>query len=75
MVGIELVKDWRHRTPYDLSEKAGIRVTQAMARRGVLTRPIGNVVVLIPPFCTTRREVYRMVAALSEAIEEVLDGG
>ena len=75
MVGVELVKDWRRRTPYDLREKAGIRVVQAMARRGVLTRPIGNVVVLIPPYCTTRREVNRMVAVLSDAIDEVLSSG
>lgn len=72
MAGIELVKDWRQRTPFDLREQAGIRVAQAMARRGVLTRPIGNVIVLIPPYCTTRREIHRMVAALSDAIDEVL---
>jgi len=72
IVGIELVKDWTRRTPYALEEQAGIRVTQAMAKRGVLTRPIGNVVVLMPPYCTTQRQVGRIVTALQEAMEEVL---
>ncbi len=72
IVGIELVKDWTRRTPYDLTEQAGIRVTQAMAKRGVLTRPIGNVIVLMPPYCTTQRQVGKIVTALHEAMEEVL---
>jgi adenosylmethionine---8-amino-7-oxononanoate aminotransferase len=72
IVGIELVKDWTRRNPYALEEQAGIRVTQAMAKRGVLTRPIGNVVVLMPPYCTTPRQVGRIVTALQEAMEEVL---
>ena len=53
VAGIELVKDWRTREPFDLRERAGIRVCEAMARRGVLTRPVGNVIVLMPPYCTT----------------------
>jgi adenosylmethionine-8-amino-7-oxononanoate aminotransferase len=72
VAGIELVRDWRTREPYQLPEQSGIRVCQAMARRGVLTRPIGNVIVLMPPYCTTPRQARRMVGALGEAIGEVL---
>ena len=67
VVGVELVRDWRTREPFDLRERAGIRVCEAMARRGVLTRPIGNVVVLMPPYCTTPAQARRMVTALGEA--------
>ena len=49
-----------------------MRVCAAMARRGVLTRPIGNVLVLMPPYCTTAAQLRRMVGAMGEAIEEVL---
>jgi adenosylmethionine-8-amino-7-oxononanoate aminotransferase len=70
MVGVELVKDWHTRTPFALRERAGSRVCEAMARRGVLTRPIGNVVVLMPPYCTTARQARQMVTAAAEAIEE-----
>ncbi|MFN0066996.1 MAG: adenosylmethionine--8-amino-7-oxononanoate transaminase [Limisphaerales bacterium] len=70
--GVELVRDWRTREPYDLGERAGLRVGEAMARRGVLTRPIGSVIVVMPPYCTTPAQVRRMVAALADAVAEVL---
>jgi adenosylmethionine-8-amino-7-oxononanoate aminotransferase len=68
VAGIELVRDWRTREPFDLRERVGIRVCEAMARQGVLTRPVGNVVVLMPPYCTTPAEARRMVATLGKAI-------
>jgi adenosylmethionine-8-amino-7-oxononanoate aminotransferase len=70
VAGIELVKDWRTRKSFDLRERAGIRVCEKMAKRGALTRPIGNVIVLMPPYCTTREQVKQMVTALREAISE-----
>ncbi len=74
VAGVELVADWTSRRPFDLREKVGIRVCEAMARRGVLTRPIGNVIVLMPPYVTTPRQARKMVAALGEAIAETLGG-
>jgi adenosylmethionine-8-amino-7-oxononanoate transaminase len=71
VVGIELVKNWRTRKTFELRERAGIRVCEAMAKRGVLTRPIGNVVVLMPPYCTTSEQLKQMVSALKEAITEL----
>ena len=71
IAGIELVKNWRSREPFDLRERAGNQVCEAMARRGVLTRPIGNVIVLMPPYCTTAEQARQMVWALQEAIAEV----
>lgn len=72
VMGIELVRNWRTREPFKLAERAGIRVCEAMARRGVLTRPIGNIVVIMPPFCTTRRPVRKIFESLRESIEEAL---
>ena len=72
VAGIELVRDWRTRAPFDLRERAGLRVCEAMAKRGVLTRPIGNVIVLMPPYCTTPAQAGRMVGVLSDAIKETL---
>ncbi|HTH47636.1 MAG TPA: adenosylmethionine--8-amino-7-oxononanoate transaminase [Candidatus Limnocylindria bacterium] len=71
VAGVELVRNWQSREPFDLREQAGIRVCEAMARRGVLTRPIGSVIVLMPPYCTTRVQLRKMVAALAESVAEV----
>jgi adenosylmethionine-8-amino-7-oxononanoate aminotransferase len=73
VAGIELVQNWRTREPFALRERAGIRVCEAMARRGVLTRPIGNVIALMPPYCATRAQVAKMVSALHDAVQEVFD--
>jgi adenosylmethionine-8-amino-7-oxononanoate aminotransferase len=68
VAGIELVKNWRTREPFDLRERAGIRVCEAMAKRGVLTRPIGNVIVLMPPYCTTAAQLEKIIAAARDGI-------
>ena len=73
VAGIELVKDWRTRAPFALRERAGIRVCEAMARRGVLTRPVGNVIVLMPPYCTTPKQLRQMVFVLKSAVASVLE--
>ena len=72
VVGIELVRDWQRRTPYPLTDQAGMRVAAAMARAGVLTRPIGNVLVLMPPYCTTADQAERMVDTMRRCIRAVL---
>jgi adenosylmethionine-8-amino-7-oxononanoate aminotransferase len=75
VAGIELVKDWRTRAPFDLRERAGIRVCEAMAERGVLTRPVGNVLILMPPYCTTRQQLGRIVEAIKERFQQSDAGG
>jgi adenosylmethionine---8-amino-7-oxononanoate aminotransferase len=72
VAGIELVRNWRTRKPFDFWERAGIRVCEAMARRGVLTRPVGNVIVLMPPYCTTPEQAGRMTHAVFDSVREVL---
>jgi adenosylmethionine---8-amino-7-oxononanoate aminotransferase len=72
VAGIELVKDWRTREPFALRERAGIRVCEAMARRGVLTRSIGSVIVLMPPYCTTATQLEKIVAVTRESIAATL---
>ncbi|MFO1486931.1 MAG: adenosylmethionine--8-amino-7-oxononanoate transaminase [Verrucomicrobiota bacterium] len=71
VAGVELVRDWQTREPFELRERIGIRVCEAMARRGVLTRPVGNVIVLMPPYCTTSAQLKKIISALGEAVAEV----
>jgi adenosylmethionine-8-amino-7-oxononanoate aminotransferase len=49
----------------------GRRVCAAAVQRGVLLRPIGDVVVLMPMLTTTATEVERIVDVLGDAIDEV----
>lgn len=70
IAGIELVKNWRTREPFNPRERVGMRVCEAMAKRGVLTRPIGNIIVIMPPYCTTPAQLSKTFAALRSAITD-----
>jgi adenosylmethionine-8-amino-7-oxononanoate aminotransferase len=69
MAAIELVEDKETRKPYPLEERVGHRVTMEARRRGLLLRPIGNVIILIPPLSTSLPELRRMVKILQASIE------
>jgi adenosylmethionine-8-amino-7-oxononanoate transaminase len=72
VAGVELVKNWKTREPWPLRDQAGIRVCAAMARRGVLTRPVGNVIVIMPPYCTSAAQARTIIRVLRESIIETL---
>ncbi|MGD9729041.1 MAG: aspartate aminotransferase family protein, partial [Nitrospiraceae bacterium] len=73
MIGIELVKDRDSRTPYSPGERIGHHVSMEARRRGLLLRPLGNVLVLMPPLTTKPRELAVMVGILTRAIRQVTD--
>jgi adenosylmethionine-8-amino-7-oxononanoate aminotransferase len=70
IAGIELVKDERTREPYPWEEKRGIAVCQAARRHGVLLRPLGNVIVIMPPLAISLGELDRIAEAVAAAIAE-----
>jgi adenosylmethionine-8-amino-7-oxononanoate aminotransferase len=62
MVGIELVE-------HPLPVRIGHRVTLEARRRGAIIRPLGDVVVLMPPLSITSDELTRLVGITAEAID------
>ncbi len=69
MAGVELVMDKRTKTPYPLSAKAGHRVAAIARSKGLILRPIGNVLVLIPPLSISKDELKKTVEILKQSIE------
>jgi adenosylmethionine-8-amino-7-oxononanoate aminotransferase len=57
--------------PPDGSARWGRRVCAASVARGVLLRPLGDVVVIMPPLTTTVEEIDRLVDVLVASIESV----
>ena len=70
MVGIELVADGQTRTAYPYETAMGDRVCRAVRRHGVILRPLGDVVVLMPPLSITVDEIDKLVEAAGAAIAE-----
>ncbi len=71
MVGIELVRNRGTKEPYPLEDKIGIRVTQECRRHGVIIRPLGNVMVLMPPLSMTESQLKKLVTVVYQAIRTV----
>ncbi len=71
MVGIELVRDRPTKEPYPITARIGHHVATEARRNGLLLRPLGNVIVLLPPLSTSLPELKRMVAITHSAIETV----
>ncbi|MBV8403241.1 MAG: adenosylmethionine--8-amino-7-oxononanoate transaminase [Gammaproteobacteria bacterium] len=69
IVAIEMAADKAHRTPYPWQERRGLRVYRHALSRGVLLRPIGNVVYFMPPYVITPEEIDLMVEVAREGIE------
>jgi adenosylmethionine-8-amino-7-oxononanoate transaminase len=73
MVGIELVKNRLAKEPYLLDEKIGIRVVQECRKNGLIIRPLGNVIVLMPPLSMSPQELGRMLDIVHAAIKRVTE--
>jgi adenosylmethionine---8-amino-7-oxononanoate aminotransferase len=71
MAGIELVQDQSTKSPYPLERRIGHRVVMDARRHGLFLRPLGNVIVLMPPLTVTLRELTHMVAIVRESIRTV----
>jgi adenosylmethionine-8-amino-7-oxononanoate aminotransferase len=70
MVGIELVQDKASREPYPLEQRLGHQVILAARRLGAILRPLGDVIVLMPPLCLTLAEMDELCRITSEAIRQ-----
>jgi adenosylmethionine-8-amino-7-oxononanoate aminotransferase len=71
MVGIELVRDRSTKEPYELRERAGWKVCDRAREKGLIIRPLGNVVVLMPHLSISSPELKSLIRITAEAIKEV----
>lgn len=69
IAGIELVRDLATREPFPWEEKRGIRVCQHALQQGVWLRPLGNVLVIMPPLAISLAELDRICLAVQHGID------
>jgi adenosylmethionine-8-amino-7-oxononanoate aminotransferase len=69
IVAVEFAKDKHSREPYPWTERRGQRIYRHSLQRGVLLRPIGNVVYFMPPYIVNEAEMDLMVRVAAEGIE------
>lgn len=69
MVGVELVQDRETKAGYPWEEQRGLRACQFARQRGVALRPLGNVIVIMPPLSITSTELDQIAAAVRYGID------
>jgi adenosylmethionine---8-amino-7-oxononanoate aminotransferase len=69
ILAIEMVKDKNKRETYPWQERRGLTVYQHALKRGVLLRPVGNVVYFMPPYVITEPAIDFMAQVAAEGID------
>jgi adenosylmethionine-8-amino-7-oxononanoate aminotransferase len=69
MCGIEIAADPRGREPFEASARMGHQVTLAARERGAIIRPLGDVVVLMPPLSIEADELEELVEIIADSIQ------
>jgi adenosylmethionine-8-amino-7-oxononanoate aminotransferase len=72
MAGIELVADVSTKEPYPWAQQRGGQVCRAAREQGVLLRPLGNVVVIMPPLAIEIAQLDRIAEAVEFGIRRVV---
>ena len=70
MAGFDLVADKAFRTPFPWQEQRGMQACLAARRHGALLRPLGDVVVIMPPLSITLDELDQLCDATQRGIED-----
>ena len=71
MVGIELVENKLLRKPFPAELRIGAKVTRYARNCGVILRPLGDVVVILPPLSIENSEIETIVEATEKSIKEI----
>jgi len=73
IAGIEIGPDQDR--AYEWTELRGVKVCEAARAHGLLTRPVLDTIVLMPPYCITKEQLAKTSEALLLAIGEVCGDG
>ena len=73
MVGIELVRNKDTKEPYAPEEKMGMQVITEARGRGVIIRPLGNVIVLMPPLSIHEEQLHTLLDVVFDSIKIVTE--
>ena len=73
MGGVELVQDKNTKEPYPFEQRIGYQVIMEARKEGVMLRPLGDVIVLMPPLAVSLEELGLLFDATEKAIRRVTD--
>ncbi|GJQ22630.1 MAG: adenosylmethionine-8-amino-7-oxononanoate aminotransferase [Candidatus Brocadia sapporoensis] len=72
IAALELVRDKSTKEPYPWKERIGIQICLEARKQGLLIRPLGHIIVIMPPLSIKNDEMDRMLDVINESIQVVL---
>lgn len=69
ILAVEMAQNPTHREPFPAAERRGLRAYQHGLEKGVLLRPLGNTLYLMPPYTISANETQRLCEVLIEAVD------
>ena len=69
IAAFDLVQDKAGKVPFDWRERRGLTVFREALAQGVMLRPIGNTVYVMPPYVMTDDELTRVFRAAATAVD------
>jgi adenosylmethionine---8-amino-7-oxononanoate aminotransferase len=75
LAGIELVEDRNTQRPFPAAMRVGMRVAMEARRHGLILRPLGDVMVIMPPLILTPEEIDRMMEITYTCVREITESG
>jgi adenosylmethionine-8-amino-7-oxononanoate aminotransferase len=69
ILAIEMIKNKHTREPYPWQQRRGVKVYQYALSKGVLLRPLGNVIYFMPPYIITEQELLLLAEIAWQGIE------
>ncbi len=70
LAAIELVKDRKTKADYPMTAKIGIKVINEARKQGLIIRPLGDIIVIMPPLCISKVDLSRMLDIIYSSIKK-----
>jgi adenosylmethionine---8-amino-7-oxononanoate aminotransferase len=73
LAAIELVQDKKTKKEFPVSQKIGIKVTKEARKHGLIIRPLGDVIVIMPPLCISVSDLSKMIDIIYRSVRTVTE--
>lgn len=73
MAGIELVRHKKTKEPFRPEERVGYRVCMEAGKRGLIIRPLGDTIVIMPPLSVREAELKRIGKIVYDSIRKITE--
>lgn len=75
MIGIELVKNKNNKENFNYSKRIGYKVCKEVRKSGIFLRPLGDVIVIMPPLSISEKEIRYLLDSTFKSIRDITEKG